>query len=36
MFVQLLANGLVTGSVIALAAAGVSIVYGILRFVNFA
>ena len=36
MFVQLLANGLVTGSVIALAAAGVSIVYGILRLVNFA
>lgn len=33
---QLLANGLVTGSVIALAAAGVSIVYGILRLVNFA
>lgn len=27
MFIQLLANGLVTGSVIALAAAGVSIVY---------
>jgi neutral amino acid transport system permease protein len=36
MFIQLLANGLVTGSVIALAAAGVSIVYGILRLVNFA
>lgn len=36
MFLQLLANGLVTGSVIALAAAGVSIVYGILRLVNFA
>jgi neutral amino acid transport system permease protein len=36
MFTQLLANGLVTGSVIALAAAGVSIVYGILRLVNFA
>jgi neutral amino acid transport system permease protein len=33
---QLIANGLVTGSVIALAAAGVSIVYGILRLVNFA
>ena len=33
---QLLANGLVTGSVIALAAAGISIVYGILRLVNFA
>src|SRR5215210_8080973 len=36
MFLQLLANGLVTGSVIALAAAGVSIVYGVLRLVNFA
>jgi neutral amino acid transport system permease protein len=36
MFMQLLANGLVTGSVIALAAAGVSIIYGILRLVNFA
>jgi len=36
MFLQLLANGLVTGSVIALAAVGVSIVYGILRLVNFA
>jgi branched-subunit amino acid ABC-type transport system permease component len=36
VFMQLLANGLVTGSVIALAAAGVSILYGILRLVNFA
>jgi neutral amino acid transport system permease protein len=36
MFMQLLANGLVTGSVFALAAAGVSIIYGILRLVNFA
>jgi len=36
MFLQLLVNGLVTGSVIALAAAGVSIVYGILRLVHFA
>src|SRR2546423_4676849 len=36
MFLQLLANGLVTGSVIALAAAGVSVVYGVLRLVNFA
>src|SRR5437868_6060987 len=36
MFLQLLANGLVTGSVIALAAVGISIVYGILRLVNFA
>jgi neutral amino acid transport system permease protein len=33
---QLLANGLVTGSVIAIAAVGVSLVYGILRLVNFA
>src|SRR6185503_1587299 len=36
MFVQLLVNGLVTGSVYAIAAVGVSIVYGILRLVNFA
>jgi neutral amino acid transport system permease protein len=36
VFTQLLANGLVTGSVIALAAAGISVVYGILRLVNFA
>src|SRR5438270_1277795 len=36
MFWQLLANGLVTGSVIAIGAVGVSIVYGILRLVNFA
>jgi branched-subunit amino acid ABC-type transport system permease component len=36
MFAQLLANGLVTGSVIAIAAVGVSIVYAILRLVNFA
>src|SRR2546430_11325970 len=36
MFWQLFANGLVTGSVIAIAAAGVSLVYGILRLVNFA
>src|SRR3954463_5221849 len=36
MFWQLLANGLVTGSVIAVAAVGVSVVYGILRLVNFA
>ncbi len=34
--VQLLANGLVEGSVIALAAVGVSLVYGTLRIVNFA
>ena len=36
MFLQLLANGLVTGSVIAIAAVGVSLVYEILRIVNFA
>jgi branched-subunit amino acid ABC-type transport system permease component len=36
VFLQLLANGVVTGSVIAIAAVGVSIVYGILRLVNFA
>src|SRR5439155_6663097 len=36
MFLQLFANGLVTGSVIAIAAVGVSLVYGILRLVNFA
>jgi branched-subunit amino acid ABC-type transport system permease component len=36
MFAQLFANGLVTGSVIAIAAVGVSIVYGTLRLVNFA
>src|SRR3989442_12045785 len=36
MFWQLFANGLVTGSVIAIAAVGVSLVYGILRLVNFA
>ncbi len=36
MFLQLLANGLVTGSVFAIAAVGVSVVYGILRLVNFA
>src|SRR5437016_5816459 len=36
MFWQLAANGLVTGSVIAIGAVGVSIVYGILRLVNFA
>jgi branched-subunit amino acid ABC-type transport system permease component len=36
VFLQLVANGLVTGSVIAIGAVGVSIVYGILRLVNFA
>lgn len=33
---QLLANGLATGAVIALGAVGVSLVYGIVRLVNFA
>ncbi|MGH3029311.1 MAG: branched-chain amino acid ABC transporter permease [Gaiellaceae bacterium] len=33
---QLGANGLVTGSIIAIGAVGVSLVYGILRIVNFA
>jgi branched-subunit amino acid ABC-type transport system permease component len=36
MFWQLVANGLVTGSVLAVGAAGVSVVYAILRLVNFA
>jgi neutral amino acid transport system permease protein len=36
VFLQLVVNGLVTGSVIAIAAVGVSLVYGILRLVNFA
>ncbi len=36
MVLQLLVNGLVVGSVIALAAVGVSLLYGILRLVNFA
>lgn len=36
MFWQLFANGLVTGSVIAIAAVGVTLIYGILRLVNFA
>jgi neutral amino acid transport system permease protein len=35
-FVQLLVNGLVTGSIFALAGVGVSLPYGILRVVNFA
>jgi neutral amino acid transport system permease protein len=33
---QLTANGLVTGSIIAIAAIGLSLVYGILKIVNFA
>jgi branched-subunit amino acid ABC-type transport system permease component len=36
VFLQLAANGLVTGSILALAAVGVSLIYGILRLVNFA
>jgi branched-subunit amino acid ABC-type transport system permease component len=36
VFLQLLANGLVTGSIYAIAALGVSLIYGILRLVNFA
>jgi branched-subunit amino acid ABC-type transport system permease component len=36
MFWQLFANGLVTGAVYAIAAVGVSLVYGILRLVHFA
>ena len=36
VFMQLLVNGLVTGSVYAIAAVGISLVYGILRLVNFA
>lgn len=36
MFWQLVANGLVTGSLLAVGAAGVSVVYAILRLVNFA
>ena len=33
---QLLANGLVTGSIISIGAVGLTLVYGILRIVNFA
>jgi neutral amino acid transport system permease protein len=36
VFLQLVANGLVIGSVLAIAAVGVSLVYGILGLVNFA
>src|SRR5829696_7064177 len=36
MFLQLVANGLVTGAVLAIAAVGVSLIYGILGLVNFA
>ena len=35
-FLQLLVNGLVAGSVLALGAVGVTLVYGVLRVVNFA
>ncbi len=35
-FVQLLANGLVTGSILAVGAVGVSLIYGILKIINFA
>jgi neutral amino acid transport system permease protein len=35
-FLQLLANGLVTGSIISLGAIGLTLVYGILKIVNFA
>src|SRR4051795_10253514 len=36
MFLQLVANGLVTGAVLAIAAVGFSLIYGILGLVNFA
>ncbi len=36
MFLQLAANGLVIGSILAIGAVGVSLIYGILGFVNFA
>jgi neutral amino acid transport system permease protein len=36
VFLQLVANGLVTGSLFAIAAVGVSLIYGILGLVNFA
>jgi branched-subunit amino acid ABC-type transport system permease component len=36
VFLQLVANGLVTGSIYAIAAVGVSLIYGLLRLVNFA
>jgi neutral amino acid transport system permease protein len=35
-FAQLLATGLITGSILALAAVGLSLVYGTLKIVNFA
>lgn len=35
-FLQLLINGSVTGSILALAAVGISLVYGVLKLVNFA
>src|SRR5438067_11310333 len=33
---QLIANGLVTGSIIAITAVGLTLIYGILKIVNFA
>src|SRR5215216_1882284 len=36
MFLQLVANGLVTGAIFAIAGVGVSLIYGILGLVNFA
>jgi branched-subunit amino acid ABC-type transport system permease component len=33
---QFLVDGLVTGAILAIAAVGVSLVYGVLRLVNFA
>ena len=35
-FVQFLFNGLVTGSILAIAAVGITLVYGVLKIVNFA
>jgi len=35
-FVQFFFNGLVTGSILAIAAVGISLVYGVLKIVNFA
>lgn len=35
-FAQLLANGLVTGSILAVGAIGISLIYAILRIINFA
>ena len=35
-FLQLVVNGIITGSIFALGAAGISLVFGPLRIVNFA